>query len=413
MSKLKKIFLSLGDQFIFVSDFILSIILFPQTLFLTIAYMMEEYYQGFPLTKLIYLIYLFIMALFIFSLSRTVMKFSKKLMEKYRALSCPRSLKTDLLFLIKEKRIFVNLGLVLLIYALLPLDWPFMALKLAFPDRTALATAIYIPILSALHLLGYLSGIKAWRNKTKDLSKKKYTASCVLLTVAYLICPTAIIAALPLIYTLFFLVPELMRIEIILPIVLLIGFIVSYRYLRAYLKRRSLLKELKKICSERQYTLSQIRDPYRSLFFDFEGESFSVTVNSKTYSCKLLSGANWTNLNTRKHPKALLADGSIIEFNFGNACITNAGWCLATQIDINGAKKPNAVGRDVFQFNFYSQTGEFFPSGIYRDDTYDKDTNTYVRRTAEELRDECNSEVKVGGWSCAARIVADSFKINY
>jgi len=128
---------------------------------------------------------------------------------------------------------------------------------------------------------------------------------------------------------------------------------------------------------------------------------------------KLLSGANWTNLNTRKHPKALLADGSIIEFNFGNACITNAGWCLATQIDINGAKKPNAVGRDVFQFNFYSQTGEFFPSGIYRDDTYDKDTNTYVRRTAEELRDECNSEVKVGGWSCAARIVADSFKINY
>lgn len=291
MSKLKKIFLSLGDQFIFVSDFILSIILIPQMLFLTIAYMLEEYYQGFPLTKLIYLIYLFIMALFIFSLSRTVMKFSKKPMEKYRALSCPRSLKTDLLFLIKEKRIFINLGLVLLIYALLPLDWPFMALKLAFPDRTALATAIYIPILSALHLFGYLSGIKAWRNKTKDLSKKKYTASCVLLAVAYFICPTAIIAALPLIYSLFFLVPELMRIEIILPIVLLISFIVSYRYLRAYLKRRSLLKELKKICSERQYTLSQIRDPYRSLFFDFEGESFSVTVNSKTYSCKLLSGA--------------------------------------------------------------------------------------------------------------------------
>ena len=287
----KKLFMSLGEYFIFISDFLLSIILIPQLLFLTIAYMMEEYYQGFPLTKLIYLIYLFIMALFIFSLSRTVMKFSKKPMEKYRALSCPRSLKTDLLFLIKEKRIFINLGLVLVIYPLLPLDWPFMALKLAFPDRTALATAIYILLLSVLHLFGYLSGIKAWRNKTKDPSKKKYTASCVLLTVAYLLCPTAIIAVLPLIYTLFFLVPELMRIEIILPIVLLISFIVSYRYLRAYLKRRSLLKELKKICSERQYTLSQIRDPYRSLFFDFEGESFSVTVNSKTYSCKLLSGA--------------------------------------------------------------------------------------------------------------------------
>jgi len=115
------------------------------------------------------------------------------------------------------------------------------------------------------------------------------------------------------------------------------------------------------------------------------------------------------NPNTRRTTKVLLADGSAIQFYFiGNAL---NGRTLAAEFDINGSKKPNAVGRDFFYFGFYPKTGEVLPGGIISG-AFDEEIGDFPRYTREETDEAC-LDTAGAGWSCAAKIVQDGFKMNY
>ena len=62
----------------------------------------------------------------------------------------------------------------------------------------------------------------------------------------------------------------------------------AFRLLRAWRKRRSFLKKLKAVCAEKGYALSEIRRPYASLLFLTAGEDFSLQMDGRRYSCKLV-----------------------------------------------------------------------------------------------------------------------------
>jgi len=62
----------------------------------------------------------------------------------------------------------------------------------------------------------------------------------------------------------------------------------AFRLLRAWRKRRSFLKKLKAVCAEKGYALSEIRRPYASLLFLPAGEDFSLQMDGRRYSCKLI-----------------------------------------------------------------------------------------------------------------------------
>lgn len=89
-------------------------------------------------------------------------------------------------------------------------------------------------------------------------------------------------------------------------------------------------------------------------------------------------GLNGTQVNTNidqgfntMYAKAILADGAMILIDISNATCsgtagtTNLGVCGNLVVDINGAKGPNTVGRDYFNF-WITKTG-IYPFGIDND----------------------------------------------
>jgi len=105
-------------------------------------------------------------------------------------------------------------------------------------------------------------------------------------------------------------------------------------------------------------------------------------------------------------PALLLSDGSVMIFSFMNNCITNNARCLALTVDINGSSKPNIIGYDYFTYNFSPHYNAF--NGVC---SYDVNTGKLVFPTQEEIYAKCQSTSD--GFSCAPRIIADGFRINY
>jgi len=115
--------------------------------------------------------------------------------------------------------------------------------------------------------------------------------------------------------------------------------------------------------------------------------------------------------NEFKKPQVILADGSSIIFGIHENCAERTDYCVTIGVDVNGIKKPNTVGRDVFSFNIYPQVNRFMPGGTYKA-PYDSETGKFYERSPDEIRELC-SEVKRSSWNCAARIIIDGFKMNY
>jgi len=109
---------------------------------------------------------------------------------------------------------------------------------------------------------------------------------------------------------------------------------------------------------------------------------------------KLKNGNNWNPSSTA----VVLADGTMINIYFNpNNCIDNKSNCVNFNPDINGVKKPNTFGLDLFTFQFIPATGEFLPQGS--------------KKTYEEIKTACKSGTS--GVECGALIILDGFKMNY
>jgi len=128
---------------------------------------------------------------------------------------------------------------------------------------------------------------------------------------------------------------------------------------------------------------------------------------SVTY--KLLNGGDHYNYTNWRTPTIILADGSTILH--GILSTTYALPMAYFAVDINGAKKPNIYGRDLFQFMVFPQTQELSPLGFYNLNAIDDTTGFFKKRSLEEIYEACNANSTGSG--CPARIVADGFKMNY
>jgi len=126
---------------------------------------------------------------------------------------------------------------------------------------------------------------------------------------------------------------------------------------------------------------------------------------------KYLNGTDATNISKYTTPKVLLADGSSIDFNYWQECLERNTQCLVMRIDINGHKKPNTYGRDLFEFDLFPQTGEFLPRGINDNSSFNEARKSFTKSDIEQIISNCNENGS--GNFCGARIVSDGFKINY
>ena len=158
--------------------------------------------------------------------------------------------------------------------------------------------AILLPMFVILHSLAHLSVHRFWNKNRKEfanLDVKWYEdIRCII---------TRVISQTIIFSILFYVFPSLVAMLIViwqaisyfaLPVIkIVVPVIVVYYafiYLRALKKRRKFIEELKKVCEVQGLSLSDIRNPRKSVFRLESGFDFSVIADGITYDCKLLSG---------------------------------------------------------------------------------------------------------------------------
>lgn len=103
---------------------------------------------------------------------------------------------------------------------------------------------------------------------------------------------------------------------------------------------------------------------------------------------KTLNGADWVNINSyRNYQKLILSSGALLQIYNG------ADWKDKAEIrvDINGFKKPNVLGRDIFYFRV--KDNKIIPEGVPDDD--------------RPFETHCNksSNLDYNGDSCSAWVI--------
>ena len=88
-----------------------------------------------------------------------------------------------------------------------------------------------------------------------------------------------------------------------------------------------------------------------------------------------------------------LNDGTSVSVNF------NTEKAFRVHVDINGDKKPNKLGKDIFVFNYNLDSGKFYPIGA----------NQTRENLLEDYGNRCNKNCT--GESCAALIMKDGWRI--
>ena len=105
---------------------------------------------------------------------------------------------------------------------------------------------------------------------------------------------------------------------------------------------------------------------------------------------KNLNGSNFSNLDSRTNvPKLVFADGMqfAVEPVMYKNCSSGrdagiSNWCAQIYIDVNGAKKPNIVARDLFSF-MLTENG-IRPSGCDYDKCLQGDNRTCTCKVLRE-----------------------------
>lgn len=118
----------------------------------------------------------------------------------------------------------------------------------------------------------------------------------------------------------------------------------------------------------------------------------NITKNCGRYSgClpdtvyKYLNGDPYGNFDANQNrAKARLADGSLIMTYAASATCTNTTVCGYIRVDINGDKKPNQIGVDMFFFNV---------------------TNTQIVPYGVGTNANCKDKSTDSGWMCTAWVI--------
>lgn len=144
-----------------------------------------------------------------------------------------------------------------------------------------------------------------------------------------------------------------------------------------------------------------------------------ISVNQKCWSPEgihELNGAFRADINTASLPKAQLADGMSIYMTTVSANCTyspgsgilstssGGGVCGEITVDVNGHKKPNRYGRDIFEFSI-TKKGTLYPRG--------GSLGTWTWKSAPNSTITCTDSSTDGGIFCAGRIIEEGWEMNY
>lgn len=164
-------------------------------------------------------------------------------------------------------------------------------------------TLIGLVLLLALLLVARLSLGRLWISDSissvREGKKKKKERSALFLTIkgiafavmVYIVSSYAITWFVPFLVTLANLAGGVIVVlYLFIAILVALAVALAVFYIRAIVKRRQFIADMKKICQERGAVLSDIKKPYLSVFFQQKGTSFTLKQEGKEYQCKLIAG---------------------------------------------------------------------------------------------------------------------------
>ncbi len=176
----------------------------------------------------------------------------------------------------------------------------FYGMELSDFNNKLYTLLMILPIMFVILFAAHIIIQKSWynnakREKTNSTNGKnekhpQIVKSVISIAIIYCGSSIAIPWFLPVIVTLWNLGGIKLFIGALLVLLALTLIIITAYYIRALLKRSSFIKNLKKYCSANSVYISDIKNPYFSLFVSQNGFDFTLEKNSTKYDCKFIAG---------------------------------------------------------------------------------------------------------------------------
>ncbi len=248
-----------------------------------------------------------------YSLVRLVQSYNEPLKNEYLDSPLPKETAIDklkILFGIKRLKIAVLVfAAIYILFSTKLLNYGIYVFILGAETRFLPQLALRVGLLGFLLILAiwaHLTAVKSWEKEGKlsetEIKKenKDYRRMIIVTPIAYVIggigiglLYTPIVIFLNMLLNLYYLLA--VAAVIIIPII--------FKYIRALRIRRKFIKQLIKHVKNKRCRISKIKHPYKTAFSIYKGESFTLSIHGKMYSCKLI-GAPKKNM-----PFVLLPNG--------------------------------------------------------------------------------------------------------
>lgn len=241
-----------------------------------------------------------ISGLYYYSFIRLKGIYCKPLFHSFQEKAPKKTFVSNLAFLFSQWSFWVESVVLALVFVAFPIGTIHPQLAEIYFDKfevinQAHILSVFLPILLVINLLAHISVIQLWQSEAKWQkyeSKKSKSSSFIYTLAIYAFAPILMAIFLPiLVYIplIFGAIGLFMTPVTTVLLVLVVTFLILFPPLRACSIRKKTIQQIKESCAENGYTISDIEEPYLSIFRPCEGESFCITKGGKSYSCKLIA----------------------------------------------------------------------------------------------------------------------------
>ncbi len=259
-------------------------------------------------------------ALYYYSFIRLKTIYCKPLFQSFLEKKPHKSFFSNLKFLFGNWAFWVESAALVLVFWVFPIELTHPQLAEVYFDHFEVVSkfqilSVFLPVLLVINLLAHYSAIALWQAEARWRryeNKRTKSSSFIYMMAIYTFAPLLMVALLPLlayIPLIFRAIGLFMTPATTVLLILLIAFLIGFTPLRARSIRKKTIKQIVESCAQNGYDISDIKEPYLSIFKLCDGENFSITKAGKTYSCKFIAAPK------KRVPMAIHPDGQMHFFH--------------------------------------------------------------------------------------------------
>ncbi len=269
-----------------------------------------------------------IIPMLFYSLVRLTTIFDEMIIPKVLEMA-PSSFAICLRAVFRISKFYYEFLIIAVLWCILPMQTCFYPIWNVFlrgndtMTSTVIVKAVFVVLMLLVFILAKMSAVRViplpkqraeslMRDRIYITKKKKdgqdgFLKQLLIISLAYWMAPLALVLFIPFVLSFVQLFYYTITWKMFLYAALIVFAVFVLSYLRLLIKRRSFIQRLKKVVEENKIDISEIANPYRSLFGLVQGEDFNFTRGGKKYACKLLHAR-------RRGTPMFISEGGICTF---------------------------------------------------------------------------------------------------